>query len=151
MSKIGVHFDKLSLLNRLSYRPGVGLEWKKIKKSSKSSQEKNSENLFFLISLKTNKDMQLFYSCRNQFWQSWAPLLYPNVISEQIKLGQPAWSHIEDLSQSFQMVIDFAMFFLLHECKTLTNIFCSVFFCAMVMGNFLLLRPSLWPSVCPSE
>ena len=26
------------------------------------------------------------------------------------------------------MVMDFAMFFLLHECKTLTNIFCSVFF-----------------------
>ena len=60
-SKIVVNFDKLSLLNRLSYRPGIGLEWKKIRKSLKSSQEKTvKNNIFFLICLKTNKEVQFF-------------------------------------------------------------------------------------------
>ena len=48
-SKIEVHFDKLYLLNGLRYTPGIGLEWKKIQKSSKSVEQKKIE-IFFSVS-----------------------------------------------------------------------------------------------------
>ena len=45
-------------------------------------------------------------------------------------------SHFEDLSQNFQMIMDFAMFFLLRGCKTVTNTFCPIFYFAIVITPF---------------
>ena len=61
--------------------------------------------------------------------QSWSFNLYPHVIFKRIKLRQPAWSHFKDLLKSFIMVIDFPMFFLFDECKTLKNISSPFLFC----------------------
>ena len=52
-------------------------------------------------------------------FESWPSTLYPSVISKQIKLQHPAWSHFEDLLKSFKTVMDFAMIFSLDECETL--------------------------------
>ena len=45
--------------------------------------------------------------------------LHYNAISKWTELGQPAKAHLEDLSQSFKMVMDFAMNFSLLQCQTL--------------------------------
>ena len=46
--------------------------------------------------------------------------LHSNAISKRIELEHPARSHLKDLSQIFKMVINFAMFFSLLGCETLT-------------------------------
>merc|ERR1711911_128143 len=47
--------------------------------------------------------------------------LHPNAISKPIELGLPERSRLKGLSQSFKMVMDFAMFYSLLRCETLTN------------------------------
>ena len=54
--------------------------------------------------------------------------LYSNAISKRIELEHPARSHLKDLSQIFQMVMDFALFFSLLGCETLTNKMFAFFF-----------------------
>ena len=90
---------------------------------------KSSIYHFFVFFPWINKKMQLL---QLQLLQLWPPALYVYAISKRIKLGQPARSHLKDLSQSFQIVMDFAMFFSLDESESLKNILFRFFFCAMV-------------------
>ena len=55
--------------------------------------------------------------------------LHPNAISKRIEVGHPARSQLKDLSQIFKMVMDFAMFFSLLGCETLTNKLLAFLFC----------------------
>ena len=55
--------------------------------------------------------------------------LHPYASSKRIELGPPARSHLKDLLQSFKMVMDFAMFFSLLGCETLTNKLFAFLFC----------------------
>ena len=45
----------------MSYRSGIGLEWKKIQKSLKIPWKKSSQRFFFTVFLWTNKKEQLFH------------------------------------------------------------------------------------------
>ena len=69
---------------------------------------KSSIYHFFVFFPWINKKIQLL---QLQLLQLWPPALYVYAISKLIKLGQPARSHLKDLSQSFKMVMDFFMFF----------------------------------------
>ena len=89
---------------------------------------RKSLSFFLSFSPWINKKIQLL---QLQLLQLWLPALYVYAISKRIKLGQPARSHLKDLSQSFKTVMDFAMFFSLDDCETLTNILFR-FFCAIV-------------------
>ena len=81
---------------------------------------------YFPPLLSNNKEEQLL---RLQLSHSWPPLFHCYVISKRIKTEQPAWSHFEDLSQSFLTVTDFAMFFSLDESESLKNILFRFFLC----------------------
>ena len=65
----------------------------------------------------------LYINMKITWWVSkfFTTCLHPNAISKRTELGHPARSHFKDLSQSFKMVIDFAMFFSLLGCERLTN------------------------------
>ena len=90
-------------------------DWSRMKENLKIfkiiSRKKHWKHSFHLIFLKNKKEGQFFYCRCNQLWHSWPPLLHLNAISKRLKLRQPARSHFEDLSQSFQTVMDFTMFF----------------------------------------
>ena len=101
--------------------------------------KKSSINIFLVFSLWINKNMQLL---QLHILQLWPPTLYLYAISKRIKLGQPARSHLKDLSQSFKTVMDFAMFFSLDDYETLTNILFRFFFvlllCLLLLRRYLM-------------
>ena len=96
-------------------------------------------HFFFVFFPWINKKMQLL---QLQLLQLWPPALYVYAISKRIKLGQPARSHLKDLSQSFKTVMDFAMFFSLDDYETLTNILFLFF--VLLLNGFEVLFMSLF-------
>ena len=60
-SKIEVRLDELLLLNGLRYRPGIGLEWKEIQKSSKLVEQKKFKLIFCVSSTQLQKGAAFFF------------------------------------------------------------------------------------------
>ena len=80
-------------------------------KSFEFSSKWRQERIFYLMRL-----VSMLQQTENLHILQWIlkfmiTCVHPHAISKRIKLGQPATSHLKDLSQSFKMVTDFLQFF----------------------------------------
>ena len=88
---------------------------------------KNEINTQLVLILCYNKVIP-WKSCGGYF-KFLTTCLHTNAMSKHIQQEQQARSHSEDFSQSFLMVMDFAMNFSLLECETLINFLFDFFLC----------------------